>query len=427
MLSTTDIITDLVFITIQLVILLFSYQLLEKKISQPAVLFSLVWFSILALHFIFKFTLLDELESLSADTYLIFTIGCLCFSLGSILSNYSYKILATPGDASIPEHKHTVISLKLRIILVVLITAILPVYIYSAYKIFLASQAEEFFSGLRYELSYGDADIGPTKYFMPLAYVVYAVCLYAFYSEKNKINRLLLIISFVVLAGYAFFATGRTYFFMILAVYYGVSFFSNPNFSIRKQFAWLTLFIIGFMIIGVLYGKGGNADETLNNNVKSASEYTGVYLVGSLNALEREITDNSATVKDGDNTLRFFTKLGMQLKILPQRTIPDLKQEFVFVPYPTNVYTYYSPYIRDFGKAYAWVMLAIFGVLHTWLFKKAEGRQSPKYIFYYAFLLFPLLLSFFGDQYLSLFSFWIQLCIYTEFFFRVNKNMTALK
>ncbi|HMO61094.1 MAG TPA: O-antigen polymerase [Ferruginibacter sp.] len=426
MIEDIAILTDIVFIALQFVVVFFTYHLLGRKISQPAVLFAAVWFLVLLLHFIFKFTLLKELESLGENTYLIFLTGTICFSLGSVFTYVSYAKLGKSNNDPIVVVPHK-INLSLRIICVSIITVALPFYIYAAFKIFLASQAEEFLSGLRYELSYGDADIGPVKYFMPFAYVVYAASLYAYFFERSFVNKCLLIIAFIVLAVYAFFATGRTYFFMTLAVYFGVSFFANPLFSIQKQIAWIVLFISGFMLVGVLYGKGGNTQESVSQNLQSASEYTGVYIVCSLNALEQEIERNTATVKDGDNTLRFFRKLGMQLKLIPERQIPDIKQEFVFVPYPTNVYTYYSPYIRDFGKIYAWFMLAFFGGLHTLLFLKSQDLKSPKSIFYYSFLLFPLLLSFFGDQYLTLLSFWLQLIFFTELFFIINKFLSTRK
>jgi len=65
---------------------------------------------------------------------------------------------------------------------------------------------------------------------------------------------------------------------------------------------------------------------------------------------------------------------------------------------------------------YAWIMIAIFGFLHTWLYEKAANTKSLRYSLYYSFLLFPLLISFFMDFYLSIFSTWVQVVFYTEVF-----------
>ena len=55
----------------------------------PAVLFSLLWCVVLLLHFIFSFTLLDELPPLSISTYFIFFIGVVAFSFGPLFKQFS--------------------------------------------------------------------------------------------------------------------------------------------------------------------------------------------------------------------------------------------------------------------------------------------------------------------------------------------------
>jgi len=413
-----DFLTDIVFIVLQGLLTGVSYLSLGRKISQPGVLFSLVWWIILILHLLFRFTLLNQLQPLSIEVYIVFLTGTLFFVAGSGIADYSRgsDYAMHEGNISIPD-----IHIVTRIIFFLIILVGLPFYIRAAFRIFLESQAEDFFSGLRYELSYGDADIGPLKYLMPLAYVLFAFNLCSFFQKRNLFNAFLLLFTFLILATYAVFATGRTYFFMILTIYFGISFFYNPRFSVWRTALALLGFLLMFMIFGVLYGKGGRTEDSLSDNVKAASENVGIYTVTALNALDIELDNHSAGTSKGDNTLRFFYKAGMQLKVIPDRKISQLIQEFVFVPYPTNVYTVYSPYIRDFGKLYAWLMLALFGALHTWLFRKARAEKSVRDILYYTYLLFPLTLSFFGDQYMTLFSFWLQMIFFTEFLLVINQ------
>jgi oligosaccharide repeat unit polymerase len=113
-------------------------------------------------------------------------------------------------------------------------------------------------------------------------------------------------------------------------------------------------------------------------------------------------------------------KIGEQLNWIPNAKVNELIQPFVLIPYPTNVYTVYSPYIKDFGKLYAWFMLAIFGFLHTWLYNKAISTKSIRFCLYYSFLLFPLLISFFMDFYLTISSLWIQIIIFIEIILQLN-------
>ena len=89
-----------------------------------------------------------------------------------------------------------------------------------------------------------------------------------------------------------------------------------------------------------------------------------------MSSLDAELKKNKPST-NGDMTLRFFDKIGMSMGVIPNKKVPDLIQEYVFVPYPNNVYTYYSPYIRDFGIWYACLILFVFGAVHTWVYKKA--------------------------------------------------------
>ncbi|MEN9572126.1 MAG: hypothetical protein RL172_3357 [Bacteroidota bacterium] len=427
MTQSITILTDVAFIMLHFFVLLFSYQALGKKVAQPAVLFSLVWFVIILLHFICKFTLLNQLEPLRPSTYIIFLTGTIFFSAGSFLVQQYLNSKPVLQQASNHPTTGLQTSQLFRIASVLIILLGLPLYIRAAFQIFLASQAEDFFMGLRYELSYGDADIGPLKYLMPLAYVVFAFNLLAYFNKRSWLNAGLLLLTFLLVATYAVFSTGRTYFFMILSVYLGISFLTNPRFSIRRSVTSLVLFGLLFMLVGIIYGKGGNTDETVKDNIRSASEALGVYLVSGLNALDIETATPIREYAGGDNTFRFFIKAAMQLKLMPQRPIVDLKHEFVFVPYATNVYTYYSPYIADFGKLFAWLMLALYGAVHTWLYHIAATVKSKRSVFYYTFLLFPLFLSFFSDLYLTLFSFWLQLVFFTELLLYANKYFIAKK
>jgi oligosaccharide repeat unit polymerase len=219
---------------------------------------------------------------------------------------------------------------------------------------------------------------------------------------------------------YSVFATGRTYFFLILAIYLGISYLLKKRFSIKKYIAPLLLFTLFFISIGIIYGKGGNKENSLKDNLNASAETTAVYLVSSLTALDIETRNNVKASYSGENTLLFFVKIGQKLNLLPNIKAGTLLSEFVFVPYPTNVYTFYSPYIRDYGRVYAWFMIGLFGALHTWLFHKAIKTKNLRYTLYYSFLLYPVLMSFFQDQYMSLFSTWLQIVFYTEVFLLIN-------
>jgi oligosaccharide repeat unit polymerase len=169
-----------------------------------------------------------------------------------------------------------------------------------------------------------------------------------------------------------------------------------------------------------MYGKGGNEENTIVENMKQASQATAVYLVSAVNALDWDLHHQFQISYSGNNSLRLFRKIGDHFNLTQNAKIPDLVQPFVFVPYPTNVYTVYSPYIKDFGKWYAWFMVAVFGFIHSFVHNKAITTKNFRYSLYYSFLLFPLLISFFADFYLTIFSTWIQVIFFTELFIFLN-------
>ncbi|MDE3185315.1 MAG: oligosaccharide repeat unit polymerase [Bacteroidota bacterium] len=398
---------------------------MKKKIMHPAVLFSLIWFTVLLLHFIFKLTILPDLFPLSTSTFLIFFIGTLAFSFGGFVQTIIWQKKNTEITPACSGQSN--INLALRIILLVIIAVGLPFYIQAAYRVFLASNIDNFFVGLRTELSYGSEDIGPLKYLVSFSYVIFAVNLYCYLTEKNRLNGILLIANLLISITYAVFVTGRGLFLELVLIYLGLSYLLNKNFSVKKIFYLLIFFMLVFIAIGIMYGKGGSEKNTLKENIKPAAETTAVYLVSPLNALEWERHHHFQINYDGNHSLRFFMKIAEQLKWVPNAKVEELTQPFVFVPYPTNVYTIYSPYIKDFGNFYAWFMLFVFGFIHTFIYLKAISAKSIRYTVYFSFLLFPLFMSFFQDQYLSLFSTWLQVVIYFEGILFLNKFFVSPK
>lgn len=417
-------IVDLIFILLFFLVFIVNYAITKKQLFHPSVLFSFTWTLVLLLHFIFRNTILNELYSIHVKTYLIFFVGLLCFSSGSLLVSYYYQ-KKTKEDiflrsSLVPNIK---ISAHLRIGLLIIVLGGLPFYLQASYRVFLASNIDNFFVGLRTELSYGEEDLGITKYLISFSFFVFAINYYFLLIRKNKFNLWNLGIGLIVTIIYSLFSTGRTYFFLIFSIYLVISYLLNLKFSLRKHIWPLGIFIIIFISIGIIYGKGGNKEDNLKENISASSEVTATYIVASLNAFDWETSQNLEPNYRGDNTLRFFNKILQNFGFYEQ-TQTSLLSEFVFIPYPTNVYTFYSPYIRDFGKIYAWMMLLFFGGMHSWLFHKAVKSKSFRFTIYYSISVYPLLMSFFQDQYMSLLSTWIQMIFYIEAFVIINQWLT---
>ncbi len=410
---------ELSFILLHFLLFFLVYQISGKKIMNPAALFSLVWFTILLLHFIFKLTLLPDLFPLSISTFLIFFVGTIFFCLGSFMQLIFWQHeKANSLNTKISILK---INLKLRLVLLLIILVGLPFYINAAYRVFLSSNIDNFFVGLRTELAYGDENIGPLMYLVSFSYVVFGINLYAYFRNRNRSNLIILVANLIITLTYAVFITGRGMFLELLLLYMGMAFLLNKSFSFKKITYFFLIFLLLFVIIGIMYGKGGSSEDSFQENIRPAAEITAVYLVSPVNALDWETHHQFQITYNGNNSFRFFIKIGQQLNLVTNAKVEEILQPFVFIPYPTNVYTVYSPYIKDFGKGFAWLMMFIFGFIHSFIYFKALFRKNIRYSLYFSFSLFPLFMSFYQDQYLSLISSWIQIIVYTELILFINK------
>ena len=422
----TQIVYDIIFLGLFLLVFLLNYQIFQKKIFHPSVLFSGIWFVVICLHFTCKFTLLPLLYPLSVNTYLIFLAGCLSFTAGSffcLLARNRKKELVKTTQTNLP------INHLLRIALTLICLIGLPFFIQSSFKAFIASQVDDFFVGLRNEISYGDTDIGPTKYLVTFSFLIYGINLLSAIKNKTKLNTVLLWLSFAIAITYATFSTGRTFFLLIISIYIGIAYVQNKRFSV-KRFLWLIpIFLIFFTLFGLIFGKGGNFENSFQENLRTSSENTSVYIVTPLSSFDYELNNINAGPKySGDNTLRFFYIIAETLGISERKKIDkSLIQEFVFVPYENNVFTLYSPYVKDFGAAYAFVFLFFIGMLHSNFHFKATQTKKSKATLYYTLLIYPLLMSFFQDQYMLLFSTWMQMIFFIEGIFFINKYFFTKK
>src|ERR1019366_2708738 len=139
-----NILIELSFIFLHFLLFLINYKVMKKRIMQPAVLFSLLWFIVISLHFVFRLTLLNELFPLHLETFIIFFVGALCFSCGSfIVMLMQQKKNSSESLQKLKRPNHTILlSLTLRLILLGIIIIGLPFYIHAAYKVFIASNIE---------------------------------------------------------------------------------------------------------------------------------------------------------------------------------------------------------------------------------------------------------------------------------------------
>ena len=118
--------------------------------------------------------------------------------------------------------------------------------------------------------------------------------------------------------------------------------------------------------------------------------------------------DNLDMLDYGDNMFRgiyaILNAIGFDF------TVQDLVKPFVDYSFnsTTNVYTIFQYPVSDFGFLFGFIYQLFLGVFHGILYNMKKQREV--YIVYvYAIFMYPLVMQFFQDQYISLLSTWIQL------------------
>lgn len=143
----------------------------------------------------------------------------------------------------------------------------------------------------------------------------------------------------------------------------------------------------------------------LNKNINSgtgsmvgvAGHFVVEYIVGGVTALDRVLTHLGDYRGGSNHTFEFFLRIASALKMISYSPPPTL-DEWINVPFPTNVYTYYRYVVTDFGIPIAMVLTGLVGFLHSLLFRKAHtGSVIALYLF--ALSIYSVLMVIFDDAY----------------------------
>lgn len=409
------------FVGLHFLLFIAMYKWMKKEIMHPGVLYAFIWFVVLALHQLFRFTILSDLYEIRTNTFLLLFLGALLFCVGTVLAGLLIEKNSARLTNSISPPWLVKISPIVQYGIFLIVLAGLPIYLMKSYQVFLASNIEKFFEGLRTELTYGTETIGPIVYLSSFSYFGMAVQQYVYYKNRSTTNRLLFLASFLLALTLAIFSTGRGPILWVLSIVLGMNFLHGKRFTFKSIVSVISVFIILFTMMGFVLNKGGSLDASLKENIKSSGEITASYLVASVNAFDMNLQNNTIPTYDGDNSLRLFKLIGKKLGVVNEVGSSELIQPFVFVPYSTNVYTIYDTYYSDFGIGYMLSIVLILGFFQGLVYYKAVNSKNIRFSIYYSLTLYPLLMSFFQDMYFSLMSTWIQIIIFTEALILLNR------
>ncbi|MDZ4042087.1 MAG: O-antigen polymerase [Eubacteriales bacterium] len=386
-----------------------------KDFLYPALIQSFLWASAVTLFAIYQ----DMFYPISSTTWIVLILGVITFSLGAHLATFRHFPYKNRNYVLINEMPSNFVLCILLLVMIIF----LPFMCSEANRMSDFGPFKNTFKNLRYSMTHQGESYGRLIYLVWLSFVTAGlITMKMSSSKKDTINHKVkilatLIVSIALL--YAILMTGRGFILFLLLILLGVILILKTIHPALAVMLAMVLGIIVFGSYGIALDKGADSTLSLTENMFPLYQSAIIYIVGSIPALDQVISSN-IKIEMGLNTFlsvnSILNKLGLNLEIRP------LVQPFTSVPFLINTYTLYKPYILDFGLLGPVIFQYCFGFLHGFIYRKASVfNPNPHYVLWYGILLFPLVMQFSIELYLSWFKQWIVFLSFTLLIFTVSR------
>ena len=238
-----------------------------------------------------------------------------------------------------------------------------------------------------------------------LSVTVFSVYMLTATKGESLAARFPIILAVISALTIAVVSTQRTSLFMLLiALTFAPSRGPLPS---LKVFGILgSVLITAFLGLGFIVGKVGSEDASLGEILTIGMESFLLYFLTPLSAFDSSAIWNNVA-GDGGYSLRFFFSVFSRLGLYSGEIKP-LVMEFTWVPLPTNVYTFAYVSIADFGGFYL-LYHAIIGALLAAVFSLPRAILSVRVL--QGFCYYPLFMTLYQDQFITITSTWVQTLI----------------
>jgi oligosaccharide repeat unit polymerase len=373
-----------------LVVLVIGNYWLNRSVLYPSFLFCSMWLAEVAMY---RMDLL-ETDPVHSDTLAIIGGGAFLFTCGGLLAMIVPKVLIETKFVltRLPPRNNLI-----KPLMIVFLACGLPLMVRSLLQ--LASTVSGTGSILqRARIAAVQGNAPPATVFSSIAsyfilWAIYAAVL--FLIERN--DKYFWMMTFVALAG-GVLSTGRTPVMMLIVALTCVQLMISDRhrFWHALQFARVPIFIFLCLYFGLVFLD------------KDTSSYEGgiagiilfflvAYIVGPMAAFDYVLRHPQDYAGTSNHTFKFFLSVASTLHLV-QWVPPPLYDVFVYVPYPTNVYTIYKFFYLDFGFYGMLAAITLIGFLQTLLYRKAR-TGSVLGLYFFSLTLYALIVSVFDDSY----------------------------
>ena len=371
---------------------------ISKKFLYPPTVFSLLWFFVIGVHLVYVKFYNPSPNQLSFKTLAFFTIIPILFTIGGAIA----KSLSNTWPEETEPNPVQIKSGYLNAILIISSVA-LYAFIERIREITRGSFDMRVF---RDSISNQGEELGVVQYAVPFILFSMIVHFISFMSN-NKLSgwkhvRFYLMI--IITVAMCVLSSGRGVF-LLLTMALGGIYSTYKRINVKQIFKVVSGLFGVFIFMAVLLKK--TMPNKAEKGIAIADQLFFLiysYVCLPLSAFDHFFT-NPYDLKWGDHLFRFPKIFLYKLKVISEPPA-GLVEGYVKVPDPVNVYTSYFKLVGDFGPLYAMIVMLVFGTIHTLLYFKSKNNLIA--LILYALLLFPLMMSFFEENLISLVSTWLQ-------------------
>lgn len=276
-----------------LALTLFNYRTCQDA-RYPPFLASGTWLAILVFYGLSPI----PVYTIGVVTSLVFVVALLSFSGGGqlALALISPRVLSSDKIPAASSWRP-----RLKVLLLLASIVLLPFLFTKANLLADQSGLENWFIGLRVELTSSDSlSYGFLGNATALSY--FTTFIFAIEHGDELKERLQYYLSVLVSFAYALLSTGRTPFLLVLVTLMGIAAMRN-RLRVKKLLVSTLVFVCAFAVFAVILGKGGDLDASVSENVSSVEESFVQYAIGAIPAFDQVVKRDAPSTMGGTHFL----------------------------------------------------------------------------------------------------------------------------
>ena len=381
----------------------------KGTILYPPFAFTCIWFLVIS----FYASGIVEMYSLHAITYICITLACLAFTCGGtaafLLPDWTVR-------SRFPLWSREQSTGTGRKTLLLLLLFFFPIYLFLLHRIGTSAGS---FSLANVKASQVAALTGEASEQSTLAtlYPLFVLwtALILYLEKSDRASTLAIFTSFIV----SLLSGGRTIVLqLIISIAYTYLIRTGKN-SIRKGYKIVLIAGGGFLALAsalVFFVK--NMEEVGNDASTALQFYVLGYVVSGLGPLDYVLTHPAEYLHTPHHTFKFLLQFGAALGL--DTNPPPVLDQYLWIPFPTNVYTMLKPYITDFGFYGMLASIFILALIQVAFYRRAlQGNRLS--ILLSGLLFYATILSFFDDLYVQVKNFGLPILLAIFYFGVLNQ------